>query len=299
MDTPTPAAHTPRRRVGVYGHLHQDGLRSRIGRLLERMASDGILPVVYAPFARYLESGGVALPQCCERTADDGPDVESVVSIGGDGTFLQASRWLAGREAAILGVNTGHLGYLASFSLDHIGRICEALRGHRCRRERRQALQLSCEGLPEDFWPYALNDVAVLKADTALMIWVQARLDGSYLADFQGDGLILSTPTGSTGYNLSVGGPILEPSLPCMVISPVATHSLTVRPLVVSAESEVELVVSGRSDTFRVSVDGRSFRLPCGTPLRIRRAPHEVVLLVPDTEDFAATLRSKLLWGRR
>lgn len=299
MDKNPSEAPLPHRRVGVYGHLHQDSLRSRIGRLLERMATDGILPVVYAPFAHYLERGGVRLPQCCERMIGDGPDVESVVSIGGDGTFLQASRWLSGHEAAILGVNTGHLGYLASFSLDHIGRICEALKGNRCRRERRQVLQLTCKGMPEDFWPYALNDVAVLKDDTALMIWVKARLDGSYLADFQGDGLIVSTPTGSTGYNLSVGGPILEPSLPCMVISPVATHSLTVRPLVVSSESEMELVVSGRSDTFRVSLDGRSFRLPCGAPLRIRRAPHDVVLLVPDTEDFAATLRSKLLWGRR
>ena len=263
------------------------------------MVADKIKPVIYAPFAHYLESGGVSLPQCCERMVGDGPDVESVVSIGGDGTFLQASRWLAGREAAILGVNTGHLGYLASFSLDHIGRICDALRGHRCRRERRKTLELSCEGMPTDVWPYALNEVAVLKADTALMVWVKARLDESYLADFQGDGLIISTPTGSTGYNLSAGGPLVEPKARLIMLTPICPHTLNQRSIILSPEDVIEIGIpagrGGFSQTLEANFDGSHvIKLNTGDRVRIVESEKITEFIKLNKVSFLEVLNQKM-----
>lgn len=230
-----------------------------------------------------------------------GNDIDVIVSLGGDGTFLRAARWSGDSEIPVVGINLGHLGYLPSFSLDEMHEVLDLLEKKEYDIDSRSLLKLEIPGnlvsSIEGFWPYALNEVAVLKQDTASMISIPVSVDSRELSIYRADGLIIATPTGSTGYNLSVGGPILQPSIPAWVLSPIADHSLTMRPMVISDRSVLELTASGRTDSFRVSVDGISFTLPGGTPLKVTKAPFDCKIIIKKGRSFAMTLRSKLLWG--
>ncbi len=221
-------------------------------------------------------------------------EAEIALSIGGDGTFLRTAQWVGAAGVPILGINAGHLGYLADMTPE------EFLQNNLIdlHVDSRMLLQVeSTEAFPEGFHPFALNEVALLKTDSASMITVNASVDGQPLTAYRADGLLISTPTGSTGYNLSVGGPIVAPSVRCLTLAPIAPHSLTMRPLIVSANSCIELQPSGRTATCLLSVDGRSISLPMGATITLRRAPFEVKILQRAAHHFAATLRSKLLWG--
>ncbi len=223
------------------------------------------------------------------------------ISIGGDGTFLRTARWVGSKEIPIIGFNTGHLGFLAEESIASAPRLIDTLTEGRYIIESRSLLEVrAVEGDIRSSlsgWAYALNEVAILRQDTASMITVNALLDDMPVASYQGDGLIISTPTGSTAYNLSVGGPIIQPTAPCWALSPVAPHSLTMRPLVVSDSHVIETSVESRADTYRLTLDGRTLIIPVNVKLHIRRAPFVVKVLHSDGHNFIDTLRAKLLWG--
>lgn len=229
-------------------------------------------------------------------------DADFVISLGGDGTFLRAAHWCGTVPVPIVGVNMGHLGYLTAFNPSDLPSLIPLLAEGGYDIERRSMLAID---LPEisrkdvgDCWMYALNEVAVLKQDTASMISIPVRLDSRELGSYNADGLIVSTPTGSTAYNLSVGGPVLQPTMPAIVLSPIADHSLTMRPMVISEDAELEITATGRTSSFRVSLDGNSFTLPAGTPVKIRKAPFDCRIVVRKGSLFSSTLRSKLLWGK-
>lgn len=287
------------KRIAIYGNRHQENYLDELHRFFELLRSRGFEVTVASRFASYLREEG--LSKDWSRETDCFPeDAECVVSIGGDGTFLRAAEWVGKREIPILGINTGHLGFLASYSLDEMEELADVLANDLGSVERRAVLELHSDSMPEDFWPYALNEVAVLKGESASMVTVTADIDGEFLADYLADGLVVATPTGSTAYNLSAGGPILQPTLECLVLSPLAPHSLTMRPLVVSGDSCISLRAKQREHQVRVSLDGRSF-LPgddCGV-LEIRRAGFCVAVLRRPGASFQTLLRDKLLWGRR
>ncbi|MDE6116638.1 MAG: NAD kinase [Duncaniella sp.] len=223
------------------------------------------------------------------------------ISIGGDGTFLRTARWVGSKEIPILGFNTGHLGFLAEESIASGVHLIDTLAEGRYIIESRSLLEVrAVEGNIRSSlsgWAYALNEVAIIRQDTASMITVNTLLDDMPVASYQGDGLIISTPTGSTAYNLSVGGPIIQPTAPCWVLSPIAPHSLTMRPLVVSDSHVIETSVESRADTYRLTLDGRTLILPIDVKLHIRRAPFVVKVLHSDGHNFIDTLSAKLLWG--
>lgn len=223
------------------------------------------------------------------------------ISIGGDGTFLRTARWVGAKEIPILGFNTGHLGFLAEESITSATRLIDTLAEGHYLVESRSLLEVrAAEGNIRSSlsgWAYALNEVAIIRQDTASMITVNTMLDNMPVASYQGDGLIISTPTGSTAYNLSVGGPIIQPTAPCWVLSPIAPHSLTMRPLVVSDSHVIETSVESRADTYRLTLDGRTLILPIDVKLHIRRAPFVVKVLHSDGHNFIDTLSAKLLWG--
>lgn len=251
-------------------------------------------------FAASLKDQSVALPAEIVVAEELPDDAECVVSIGGDGTFLRTAQWVGKREVPILGINTGHLGFLASYSLDQMEELMDVVADNTATYERRMVLQVSCASMPEDFWPYALNEVSLLRGETASMVTVHAEVNGHFLADYMADGLVVATPTGSTAYNLSVGGPIMEPTLQCLVLSPIAPHSLTMRPLVIDGGSVVTLHADSRIDNSRVSLDGRYYNIPSdGSALEIRKADFEVVVMRRPNSQFARLLRNKLLWGQR
>lgn len=226
---------------------------------------------------------------------DDCCDI--VLSIGGDGTFLRAAAWVNNRECPIMGINTGHLGYLASFPLNP-ETIISALHDKNIIIEKRFMLKLSCDSQP-DLWPYALNEITLHKEDTSSMLTVDAVIDGIDAAKYMADGVIISTPTGSTAYNLAAGGPIIQPTFQCMLLTPIAPHTLTLRPLVISPDSKLCFTPKSRSGFCRISLDNRSFKIPSNSQIRIESAEFNTLIMRPVKDNFIHTLRSKLHWSTR
>ncbi|MCH5229776.1 MAG: NAD(+)/NADH kinase [Muribaculaceae bacterium] len=282
-------------KIAIFGNRSQPDSLDSLPSLFQFLSDKGLRIYIQTRFAEYLEENQVdmfgAIP------VDNVPSgVAMVMSLGGDGTFLRAARWIAHREIPILGVNTGHLGFLASCSLSEaIEMISLVCRGD-IRIERRMMIQVKSDLLPPDKWIYALNEISLMRSGSS-MLSVNAKVDKSYLADYRGDGLIVSTPTGSTAYSLSAGGPIIEPTIDCICLCPVAPHTLTLRPLVVSSESEITLMPESRSKNFILSIDDQSMLLPAKGELHIGKAPFSTLVIRKKDEPFPVILRRKLLWS--
>ncbi len=289
----------PVKRAVVYGHCHQEHYIEDIRRLLGQLADCGIDVMVERRFGLYLSMCGLEVPE--SMLTDYAPeDAQAAISIGGDGTFLRTARWIGRRCIPVLGVNTGHLGFLAVCSPADSEAIAGLLAAGGAEVEERMALRVDVgEGGVSPALPYALNEVAILKEDTASMINVNVEIDGAHLADYMADGVLISTPTGSTGYGLSVGGPILFPNLNVICLSPIAPHTLTLRPCVVGEGSIIKARTSSRASRYRVSLDGVSVLLETGSEITIRKADFSPRVIRPLDISFAATLRRKLLWGVR
>lgn len=224
-------------------------------------------------------------------------DVDFIVSVGGDGTFLRAASRVGARNTPIVGVNTGRLGFLASILPGEMeGAFEEIFRGE-YKIEEHAVIQLSTDGDPIEGIPYALNDIAVLKRDDASMISIRTWINEEYLVTYQADGVIVSTPTGSTAYSLSNGGPIMVPDARNLCITPVAPHSLNIRPIVVNDDNSIQLEVESRSHNFLVAIDGRSEKLVEGTRLRISKAPFNIKIVKRQDQRYFSTLREKMMWG--
>ncbi len=284
--------------LALYGKSRQDENLTGILNFVAEARKRGFGLLCHEKFAAYLSrflENTDFIPQVFSGI----PEADVAISFGGDGTFLRTARRLEATEIPIAGVNTGNLGYLAHFSIEDTYRLLDGIRDRSLQVQPRKLIKVSGDGIPQDFLCCALNEIAVQKDDSASMINVNVELDGFYLADYRADGLIISTATGSTAYNMSVGGPILQPELDCMILAPVAPHSLTLRPIVVAGSSVLRLVMSSRTGRYRLSVDGYSLTMKEGNALELKSAPYVVKLLSPHDDTFAASLREKLLWGRR
>ena len=222
---------------------------------------------------------------------------DAVISIGGDGTFLRTATRVGSKGIPMVGINTGRLGFLADITADRITDAITRIHNGDYTLEERNLLQISMEGLPEGHTPYALNDIAILKHDISSMIQVATSVGDTPMITYQADGLVVATPTGSTAYSLSVGGPIIAPGTNVICLTPVAPHSLTMRPLVLPSDETIHLDVTSRSHSFLVSIDGNSFSCPEHTAIEISRAPFRISVIKPAKGDFFATLREKMLWG--
>ena len=220
-----------------------------------------------------------------------------VISMGGDGTFLRAASMVGGKQIPILGINTGRLGFLADVNAQEIERTIQALYEGDYTVDTRAVIQIETEGQPLQGYQCALNDVAILKRDNASMITIHTTINGDFLTTYQADGLILSTPTGSTAYSLSNGGPIIVPGTHVFSLTAVAPHSLNVRPIVVSEDSEIKLTIESRTHNFLVALDGRSEKLDDTTKLTLRKAPYRVKVIKRAGTKYFHTLREKMMWG--
>ena len=220
-----------------------------------------------------------------------------VLSVGGDGTFLTTSAAVGAYETPIMGINSGHLGFLSAADLSDAEDIVKEIVNGEYLIQKRTLISVDGPTELEGRNRYALNEVAILKQDNASMINLETTIGGRLLANYRGDGLIVATPTGSTGYNLSVGGPIVSPTTPVWIVSPIAAHSLTMRPLVIGNNEELEVNTTGRSDHFLLAIDGKSLTLPIGTPLTLKPAEYCVRLVTRIDHNYTDTLRDKLHWG--
>ena len=233
-----------------------------------------------------------------------GEPIDFALSVGGDGTFLTSSAVIGDKNIPILGVNVGHLGFLADVQAQDLDVILQKLVAGEYTIEQRSLLNVAV--LDKDgsmrndlvMAPNALNEVAILKQGLTNMLSIETRVNGELLHTYHSDGLVLSTPTGSTAYNLSIGGPLMVPQNRAIILTPIAPHSLTIKPLVVPDDWTFDIRVSSRYDTYMVSVDGRSQRLSTDMSLHIERAPYTVKVVQIGDNSFLKSLRTKLNWGK-
>lgn len=226
-------------------------------------------------------------------------EAEMVLSIGGDGTFLRTAARIGDGGAPILGINAGHLGFLADVPIEDIPTALPSiLVDGQYNVEHRSLLHLDIRDCLQRYQPFALNEVAVLKRDQSSMVSVSVWVDGVFLNQYDADGLVVATPTGSTAYAMSAGGPILEPHSGCWEIIPIAPHSLTTRPLILRDNCQLDIEVSSRNNIFLVAVDGQTVHLTTESRLHLSKAKHTVGVVRQPDHSFYDTLRNKLMWGR-
>lgn len=282
------------KRLVIFGNTYQHADTSRVVSLLEYLRHRGIDIAVEHEYLQYLchqDADGIA-----SFVVNHVPEADMALSLGGDGTFLTTAMWVSRQGMPILGINLGHLGYLTNGHLDGSNSIIDDVLAGNYRIEERTMLQVECDDVVISH-PWALNEVAILRHDTSSMLDMETSLRSHSLTTYRGDGLIVSTPTGSTAYNMSVGGPILEPTTSCLVLSPISPHSLTMRPLVVRDDSIIVVRTHTRATHYEVSIDGEVTLCPTGSALTIRRAAHCARVVQLAGNNFASTLRQKLLWG--
>lgn len=287
----------------IFGNEYQAGKSVGIGHVLTSLYERNAEIYVDRPFYEYL-SRELKVDIKADGVFDGyNFDVDYAISIGGDGTFLKAANRVLAKGTPVIGVNTGRLGFLAEVLPTEFREALDEIYAGTCNIEKHMVIQVevntsgAAELLPLEGSPYALNDIAILKRDSASMITVRAYVNDDFLVTYQADGLIVSTPTGSTAYSLSNGGPIIVPNSGSICLTPVAPHSLNIRPIVVNDTTVIRLEVESRSHNFLMAVDGRSEKLYEGTELIIKKAPYAVNVVNLRSKRYFALLREKLMWG--
>ncbi|MDO4208649.1 MAG: NAD kinase [bacterium] len=288
---------TKKLRFAIFGNEYQRRKSASAQQLLECLSRRQAVVYIEEGFCRFLSESQHVKADIAGTFRDLDFDIDYVISMGGDGTLLKAASKVGARSVPIIGINMGRLGYLADVPATDIEEAIEGLYSGDYVTENHSVIEATAMRGSLSGCPRALNDIAVLKQDNASMITIHARIDGKELITYQADGLIISTPTGSTAYSLSNGGPIIMPATDVLCLTPVAPHSLSVRPIVVPAKAEITLTVESRSHNYLVAIDGRSEKLPERTTLRIRRAPYEVKIVKRHGGGYITTLRGKMMWG--
>ncbi len=284
-------------RFAVFGNSYQAEKSSHVVALFQQLKKLGAEILICQEFHSFLQNDLNIKISVDKLIEGDNFSADMVLSVGGDGTFLKSARRVGCKGIPILGINTGHLGFLADISPEEMKETFQEIEAGKYCVEERSVLHLisNDKRLQDD--PYALNEIAVLKRDSSSMISIRTAINGAYLNTYQADGLVIATPTGSTAYSLSVGGPIIVPHSNTIAITPVAPHSLNVRPIVIRDDWEVTLDVESRSHNFLVAVDGRSQTCQETTQIIIRRASYSIKVVKRFNHIFFDTLRSKMMWG--
>lgn len=284
--------------LAIHGKPFNDHTIPYIQDMFDHLKERGVNLQLYCEFKTFLEEKGISIPSHSIFThKGDVFDANFILSIGGDGTLLETVTFSAEREIPILGINTGRLGFLATTARENTKEAINDLLSGSYKLDERTLISLVSD---EDLFNgvnFALNEFTILKRDTSSMIVVHTYIDGEYLNSYWADGLIVSTPTGSTGYSLSVGGPIVLPQSNNFIVAPVSPHNLNVRPLIVTDTSVISFEIEGRSENFLVSLDSRSRAVPANTKLSVKKEVFKAKIVEIKGYNFLQTLRSKLNWG--
>lgn len=285
------------KRIALFGSHHQGEQKKVLEQLFHCLSVKDVELLIEQSFFLFLKEQLNIAPKVKEIIDSDNFCADVVLSIGGDGTFLRTSAKVGRKQIPILGINTGRLGFLADVTPKELKLALELLFSEDYTIEERTLLSVSSNVDFKQPYSFALNEFAVLKQDTSSMISIHTYLDNQYLTTYEADGLIVATPTGSTAYSMSVNGPILIPSNQNWVLSPVAPHNLTVRPLVVPDHYILDLEVESRTDSFLIAFDGRSEVVPSHTKLTLKKADFYTRIIKLSGHSFIQTLREKLMWG--
>lgn len=288
-------------KVAIFGQYYQNDTRPIIRDIFLFFNNNNVELVIEENFLKILYEQEILKKQY--KTFNDYKCLDSsfdlLISIGGDGTILRAATFIRDSGIPILGINAGRLGFLAKVQKENIELFLQIVLEKKFTISERTLLSLICTPENEQIneLNFAMNEITVSRKDTTSMITVETSLNDEYLNSYWADGLIISTPTGSTGYSLSCGGPVLTPEVKGLVITPIAPHNLNARPLVIPDDTEIKLRVSGREEQYLVSLDSRIATLNNNSVLTIKKTPFKIKMVEIPNETFLKTLRNKLLWG--
>ena len=279
--------------IAVFGNWYKRSTLDEVQHVLDFMESRSVKVLLAQELRDEMNLREKYLP----FTLDTEEYVDFALSIGGDGTFLYTTSVVAGRDIPILGINCGRLGFLADVQTKEVDYILDQLVQNNYTIEQRSQLHVipSLGGHIEH--PFALNEIAVMKQELSSMIGIEAKVNGELLNYYKADGLLISTPTGSTAYNLSVGGPLMMPQTRGLILSPIATHTLNVRPIVIPDDWQIDLTLKSRSHSYLLSIDGRSVTMKEDITLHIEKAQATVKLVQIGEHTFLNSLKEKLSWG--
>ena len=285
------------KKYALFGNIYQAKKSANVLRLLSILNNYQAEVYIQKEFHQFLTKDQKMDIRVAGVFENDDFSADMVLSMGGDGTFLKAASYVGHKNIPILGINTGRLGFLADVSPEEMEETFEDIYKGNYKIEDRSVLQAFSEGQPLKGYPCGLNEIAVLKRDSSSMITIHTSINGAYLTTYQADGLVIATPTGSTAYSLSIGGPVIVPHSNTIAITPVAPHSLNIRPIVINDDWEITLDVESRSHNFLVAIDGRSETCREGTRLIIRKADYKIKVVKRPNHIFFHTLRDKMMWG--
>jgi len=285
-------------RIAVHGKEFNRQSAPLIVRVFEILIKSGSEIFVSSRFSQYLKSGAFKTMAFNTYEAHDKPEnIDFFISIGGDGTLLDVVTHIGSFQTPVLGINTGRLGFLATISKEECEQAIELVLKGAYRLDKRAVLKLESNAAIFNSMNFALNDFTVVKKDTSSMITIHTYINGEFLNSYWADGIIVATPTGSTGYSLSCGGPLIFPRSGNFVITPVSPHNLTVRPIIVSDSSVISFQIEGRSKRFLVSLDSRIASVDSSVQLTVKKADFTVNLIQLEGQHYFKTLRQKLNWG--
>ena len=286
-------------KVAIYGRSTSDNLSEHIQLLFQKLNECKAEILIYEPFYAFIRkklhiSGSIST---FNSYTDLLGKTDYMLSVGGDGTFLETITFVRDSGIPILGINTGRLGFLANVAKTEIAIAIEALAQKRYSIENRAMLSVTKPGNLFGEVNYGLNELTIMKKDSSAMVTIHTYINGDYLNSYFADGLIISTPTGSTAYSLSCGGPLVMPGSQNFIITPIAPHNLNVRPLVISDNNVITLKVEGRSPNYLVSLDSRSETIDAAAELTLQKNDFFLHLIQLENQNFFSTIRNKLLWG--
>ena len=282
--------------IAIFGNTLRSETIREVKHIVEFLQLRGV-DIVLSQELRH-EAFNREFPSVEDYIAQTGQTIDFALSVGGDGTFLTTASLVGHLDIPILGINCGHLGYLADVQEDNVDVMLDQLITNNYTIEQRRMLEVTCQYNGKIVSPFALNEVAILKSGLSSMITVDVSLNGEFLHNYKADGLLIATPTGSTAYNLSAVGPLLDPHVNAIILTPVATHSLNIRPLVVLDDSKIDVKISSRNGNFLLSVDGRSQVLSQDIQLHIERSQRTIKLVRINGQTFMQSLKEKLHWGK-
>jgi NAD+ kinase len=284
--------------IALYGKNFDSQFEKVLRELLNKLSLYKACVHVYKPMLTFLKERNIDYDFAGEF--DDYQNLSAklnfLVSIGGDGTFLSTISLVRNSGIPVIGVNSGRLGFLANIAKEEIAASLEALFQGRYNLDERSLLELTSDSTTLEAYNYALNDITFQKVG-ASMITIHVKINNEFLNTYFTDGLIISTPTGSTAYSLSVGGPLLTPHSRCFIISPIASHNLNVRPIVVPDECELKIMVNGRNHNYAVTIDSQNLFFNESLEFTIKMANFKIKMVKLETNTFYNTLRNKLMWG--
>lgn len=288
-------------RVAIFGQYYQNATSPIMERLLHFLEINKVDFTIEANFLKMLQDNkAITIDIPTFSTHNElNKSYDMLLSIGGDGTFLRAATYVRNSGIPILGINAGRLGFLANVQQENIEKILKLVIKKEYKISKRTLLSVNCSPKLDTIKDlnFAMNEITVSRKDTASMITIETYLNDEYLTSYWADGLIISTPTGSTGYSMSCGGPILTPDANSLVITPIAPHNLNARPLVIPDNTTVKLKITGREDNYLISLDSRIASASNESVLTIKKTPFKINMVEITEETFLKTLRNKLLFG--